>query len=248
MLDNKNLKDRITAIRRQQLSHLPCLIGCSSLDQVRYILTNMQKKLLGSAIPVKQFEPYFGELEELLAKWTVFFLEDGDYSICQTFYHYALLILCSEELDDPTIDDLLKLADIFAPNPEVFVFLGEALLEPERYQSLKEWVDEHAYLYIATADFHNAVLGAICVLTGVLPDPYHMESTETKACSVELITSPAAFTFDFDSALHFKAELEKEVPGICDKLSPMELDMVIDFVERKTREGFLSQLKGDAKE
>lgn len=241
-----SLNEQIAAIRKKYIASLPCLVGCSSLDQVRYTLTNMQKKLLGSAIPVKQFEPYFGELEELLAMWTVFFLEDGDYSICQTFYHYALLILCSEELGDQTIDDLLKLADTFAPYPDVFVLVGEGCLEPERYQSLKDWGKEHSYFSVSTADFHNAVLGAICVLTGVLPDPYDKESAETKACSVELITSPAAFTFDFDSALHFKAELEKEVPGICDKLSVMELDKVIDFVERKTREEFFSQLKGDA--
>lgn len=44
------------------------------------------------------------------------------------------------------------------------------------------------------------------------------------------------FTYDFDAAIAFKCELEKEIPGISEKLSAVELDKLIDLVHNKTLE------------
>ena len=45
---------------------------------------------------------------------------------------------------------------------------------------------------------------------------------------------PRSFTYDFDAAMQFKREMEKEIPGVFDKLSVVEMDKLIDFVYNKT--------------
>ena len=61
--------------------------------------------------------------------------------------------------------------------------------------------------------------------------------------------SPCKFVYDFDAAVAFKAELEKEIPGISEKLSVIELDKLIDFVHDQTllevvAEGYAVQRPG----
>lgn len=46
--------------------------------------------------------------------------------------------------------------------------------------------------------------------------------------------SPCEFVYDFDAAVAFKAEIEREIPGITEKLSAVELDKLIDFVHDRT--------------
>lgn len=43
-----------------------------------------------------------------------------------------------------------------------------------------------------------------------------------------------SFTHDFDAAMRLKTELTKEIPGLFEKLSMVELDMLIGFIHDKT--------------
>lgn len=137
----------------------------------------MRKDFLGSGLSIEMFirengkpnDEAIRELGKYLSDRTAAFLHgEGWGDICDTFYHYSLYMMASGQICEECIDDLIQLGDCYEKCPETFALVGETLLENEMLQDLREWVIEND---LAPSNFGRAVLGAVAVLTGVLPDP-----------------------------------------------------------------------------
>lgn len=66
-----------------------------------------------------------------------------------------------------SFDDLIRLAEVYADNPEILAIIADDDLPEEVAKAWKDWLLEHDQ---APYGFVNATIGAVSTLLGVLPD------------------------------------------------------------------------------
>lgn len=176
-MEKRTLRQQVLAARNLCAHNKQRLKGLQTPEDVQYCLFESRKALLGSDITIWQFlssqkktqESEIQELGTLLAKWTSAFLEEDGYEeLCKTFYRYALHMLASDVVEPACIDGLIQLGDCYGSGPSTFAIVGETLLPKEMLPDLQAWTSEYN---LPPYDFSRAVLGAVAVLTGVLPEP-----------------------------------------------------------------------------
>lgn len=152
----------------------------SDFQEVKNELRTRRKYFLGSYISLKFLvyenvdvdENAVVELSRYLAANTVRFWKEAEpeaEEFCFRFYQLSIYSLCNIAIND-TVDDIISMAELLCASREYFIsFLKLTLpanLIGEMFDFLESFDDS-----MCSAYFAEAVLGAVCVLLGVLADP-----------------------------------------------------------------------------
>lgn len=157
--------------------------GMRNADDVLDGVRRTRQKYLGSDIRLEPFVRQGGRpmeeavvsLSEWLGERTEAFLDyEGQYDLCVGFYYYSLQLYAHGRVGGDTVDDLLQLAEVYEKDSEVLCIIAEDNLPAEL-------ADETRYFYMENEqtppNFWRAVLGALAVFLGVIPDPVETEES-----------------------------------------------------------------------
>lgn len=154
----------------------------ANLMDLRKSLRMKRKSFLGSYISLKEYIQN-GEatgtlsvesLQSFLTKRTKHFWNSGKTDageFINKFYTLAIGCLLKGDLSYECVDDIIQLAECVVRSRTVFTIAAKEMLPKEMLGELFDFTEEYDDSYF-TAEFEDAVLGAVSVLLGVLEDPF----------------------------------------------------------------------------
>lgn len=86
---------------------------------------------------------------------------------CATFYYDCLQLYAHGCIGDDSFDDLIRLAEVYAQDPDILVIIAQDDLSWQISQEWTEWLSENNR---APSGFITATIGAVAALQGVLPE------------------------------------------------------------------------------
>ena len=152
-----------------------------SLSILRDELRQRRKRMLGSYISLERMlcrgrklqESAAAELCNYLAERTVLFWnkqDPEDFRFSQRFYNLAVYALTSGEVGNESIDDVIQLAECLVRSRDTFITVMKSLLPGDMIGELFDFTDSYDDTFY-TANFEDAVMGAVSVFLGTLRDP-----------------------------------------------------------------------------
>lgn len=150
------------------------------LTDVTEQIRSRRKLFLGSHLSLKELvcekeiirEDAVIALSEYLAVRTMPFLRDvyaESKEFCFRYYQLAIYMIAGENLGKESVDDIILLADCLVRSRDVFIEVGKRLLPKDMLGELFAFSESYSDV-LYTPYFTDAVLGAVSVFLGVLPD------------------------------------------------------------------------------
>lgn len=163
-------------------------------DKIQDVETELRlrrRQFLGSYLPVRQLVFSCAESEDaaiealcayLTSRTMPFWSSTGQTAAeyCYAFYKLVICALTGGRVRDECVDDILRLSEVLTENPAVFTIAVKNMLMPDTVGELFNFVDNQEYQSLDITQFPHAVLGGICVLLGVLPDPCRSPAEENE--------------------------------------------------------------------
>ena len=103
------------------------------------------------------------------------FKKDDAEEFIGEFYTLAFCCLLEGDLSYECIDDIIQLAECLVRSRVVFTIAAKEMLPKEMFGELFDFTEQYDDSYF-TAEFEDAVLGAVSVLSGALADPIAEET------------------------------------------------------------------------
>ena len=120
------------------------------------------------------------ELSRYLGEKTVCFLPskhpDAE-TLCFRFYKLTIPAMTYYAVEDECVDDLVQCAHCLIGSKKTFSIVLERMLPPDLLKDLPGFLNECSNEFL-NSRFEDAVLGAICVLLGIIKDPTTLERNE----------------------------------------------------------------------
>lgn len=156
-----------------------------NLMDLRKSLRTQRKGFLGSYISLRKYIQDGEEtgaltvesLQSFLTKRTKYFWnskKDDAEEFIDRFYNLAICCLLKGDLSYECIDDIIQLAECVVRSRIVFTIAAKDMLPKEMYGELFDFTEQYDDSYF-TAEFEDAVLGAVSVLLEALADPFAEE-------------------------------------------------------------------------
>lgn len=178
---NERLLEEIkTKSRIHRVSNSPF---SDKLFDIENELRNRRKHFLGSYVSLTDLvcgssgdlnEESFHLLVRYLTERTVFLWNkpsDTARKFCRHFYELSIIGIADIYMEDQCVDDIIRLATLLThDSADIFEIVMEELLEQEYHPLLHSFLEDYEEEFY-TASFEDAVLGAVCILLGVLSDP-----------------------------------------------------------------------------
>lgn len=148
-------------------------------------LRSRRKRFLGSHLSLRSLvyvngcfeENLVDELSRYLSKRTTYFwyfTHPDSETFCFRFYMLAITAITHERVRAECVDDILQFAHCLTGSKQTFAAAMKEMLpttmDNELYDFIGAYPDD---FYNST--FEDAVLGAVCVLLGVISDPLALE-------------------------------------------------------------------------
>ena len=152
-----------------------------NLADVQQELRERRKSFLGSHLSLRMLvrsegtinEPVAYELSSYLAHHTIPFWKanhDKAEEFCLRFYRIVIYCITYDNVAQECADDIIQLADCLVRSKDIFQYVAKQMLPPDMVGELFDFIESYDEEFY-NASFVDAVLGAVCVLLGVLPEP-----------------------------------------------------------------------------
>lgn len=170
------------AAKRCTAKKVHSLEGLRTPNDITYVLQQKRKEYLGSDLELEVFvrvhEKPLPEAVDLLSQYlgrqTAFYLNARNDLVeevmCEEFFYHCLQLYAYGCVGDSSFDDLIRLAEVYAEQPEILAIIADDDLPEAEAKAWKDWLTEHDQ---APHGFVPAVIGAVSTLLGVLPDRTH---------------------------------------------------------------------------
>lgn len=151
-------------------------------NDITNALQQKRKEYLGSDLELESFVRVHGKpipeavdlLSQYLGRQTAFYLNAQsdlvEEVMCEEFFYHCLQLYAYGCVGDSSFDDLIRLAEVYAQEPEIIAIIADDDLPEAEAKAWKDWLLEHDQ---APYGFVNAAIGAVSTLLGVLPDRTH---------------------------------------------------------------------------
>lgn len=172
--------------------------------EVKRELRMRRKLFLGSHVPLAELffssdtieEKAVYDFSKYVADKSLLFWVDEDpdaEDFFFRFYQLTIYALCGSRGADSCVDDIILAAESLSLSMEAFIDYMKAFLPRDLLGELFDFTDTYKDNF-SSARFVDSILGAVCILMGVIPEPVAFKSAEVSKEVISRVRSKKSRT------------------------------------------------------